>query len=225
MNILMVLTSHAELGDTGHKTGFWLEEFAAPYYAFIDAGATVTLASPAGGQPPVDPRSSEPESQTEATQRFEQDSEAQALLAQTVALSAVKPEEYDAIFFPGGHGPMWDLATDEGNARLVEAFYQQGKVIGAVCHGPAALVLAQDGQGQSILKGKQVTGFTNEEEVAVDLDQVVPFALETRLAELGGQFSGGAKFEPKVVVDGRLVTGQNPASSEPAAKALIQALK
>ncbi|MBD0333910.1 MAG: type 1 glutamine amidotransferase domain-containing protein [Cyanobacteria bacterium Co-bin13] len=225
MNILMVLTSHAELGTTGHKTGFWLEEFAAPYYTFVDAGATVTLASPAGGQPPVDPRSAEPESQTEATQRFGQDSEAQARLAQTLPLSTIDPQEYDAIFFPGGHGPMWDLATDEDNARLVETFYRQGKVIGAVCHGPAALVLAQDSQGQSILKGKQVTGFTNEEEVAVALDQVVPFALETRLAELGGQFHGGAKFEPNVKVDGRLVTGQNPPSSEPTAKAVIQVLK
>lgn len=225
MKILMVLTSHGELGDTGHKTGFWLEEFAAPYYAFVDAGAEVTLASVAGGQPPVDPRSSEPESQTEATRRFEQDEQAKAQLAQTLPLTEVNPDEFDALFFPGGHGPMWDLASSEANARLVEAFYQQGKVIGAVCHGPAALVLAKDGQGQSILQGKQVTGFTNEEEVAVALDQVVPFALETRLQELSGQFNGGAKFEPNVVVDGLLVTGQNPPSSEPAAKAVIQALK
>lgn len=225
MKILMVLTSHAELGDTGHKTGFWLEEFAAPYYAFVDAGAEVTLASVSGGQPPIDPRSSEPESQTEATRRFEQDEPAKARLAHTVPLAEAKPHEYDALFFPGGHGPMWDLASSEANARLVETFYHQGKVIGAVCHGPAALVLAKNEQGQSILQGKQVTGFTNEEEVAVALDQVVPFALETRLKELGGQFHGGAKFEPNVVVDGRLVTGQNPPSSEPTAKAVIQTLK
>lgn len=225
MKILMVLTSHAELGETGHKTGFWLEEFAAPYYAFVDAGAEVTLASVAGGQPPIDPRSSEPESQTEATRRFEQDAQTQAQLAQTIPLDQVSPGDYNALFFPGGHGPMWDLASSEATARLVETFYSQGKVIGAVCHGPAALVLAKDAQGQSILQGKQVTGFTNEEEIAVALDQVVPFALETRLAELGGRFYGGAKFQPNVVVDGRLITGQNPPSSEPTAKAVIQALK
>lgn len=224
MKILMVLTSHAELGNTGHKTGFWLEEFTAPYYAFVDAGAAVTLASPAGGQPPVDPRSSAAEAQTETTQRFMQDQAAQEQLAQTLPLAEVSADDYDAVFFPGGHGPMWDLATSDVNARLVEAFYRQGKVIGAVCHGPAALVLAQDRQGQSILRGKQVTGFTNEEEVAVELEQVVPFALETRLAELSGQFLGGEKFQPKVVVDGKLVTGQNPPSSAITAAAVIEAL-
>ncbi|HEY9878527.1 MAG TPA: type 1 glutamine amidotransferase domain-containing protein [Leptolyngbyaceae cyanobacterium] len=224
MKILIVLTSHAELGDTGHKTGFWLEEFVAPYYAFVDGGATVTLASPAGGQPPVDPRSTEPESQTEATRRFEQDSPAQAQLANTLPLAQINPEDYDAIFFAGGHGPMWDLASSEVSAGLVEAFYRQGKVIGAVCHGPAALVLAKDEQGRSILEGKRVTGFTNEEEAAVELDQVVPFALETRLAELSGQFVGGEKFQPNVVTDGNLITGQNPPSSEPTAKAVMQAL-
>lgn len=224
MKILIVLTSHAELGDTGHKTGFWLEEFVAPYYAFVDGGATVALASPSGGQPPVDPRSTEPESQTEATRRFEQDSDAQAQLANTLTLAQVNPDDYDAIFFAGGHGPMWDLAASDVNARLVEGFYRQGKVIGAVCHGPAALVQAKDDQGRSILHGKRVTGFTNEEEVAVDLDKVVPFALETRLAELSGQFVGGATFQPNVVTDGNLVTGQNPPSSEPTAKAVMQAL-
>ncbi|HEY9878477.1 MAG TPA: type 1 glutamine amidotransferase domain-containing protein [Leptolyngbyaceae cyanobacterium] len=224
MKILIVLTSHAELGDTGHKTGFWLEEFVAPYYAFVDGGATVTLASPAGGQPPVDPRSTEPESQTEATQRFNQDSEAQTQLANTLPLAQVNSDDYDAIFFAGGHGPMWDLATSDVNAKLVEAFYRQGKVIGAVCHGPAALILAKDDQGRSILAGKRVTGFTNGEESAVALDQVVPFALETRLAELSDEFVGGEKFQPNVVADGKLITGQNPPSSEPTAKAVLQAL-
>lgn len=225
MKILIVLTSHASLGDSEHPTGFWLEEFAAPYYAFVDAGATVTLASPAGGQPPMDPRSSEPDSQTEATRRFEQDAEAQRQLANTLPLSAVNPDDYDALFFPGGHGPMWDLASSEDTARLVEAFYAQDKVIGAVCHGPAALVMAKDASGESILKGRQVTGFTNEEEAAVGLDQVVPFLLETRMAELSGQFSQGGLFQPHVIRDGKLITGQNPPSSEPAAQAMLEVLR
>lgn len=225
MKILMVLTSHAQLGDTDHKTGFWLEEFTAPYYAFMDAGAEVTLASPAGGQPPVDPRSTAPESRTETTQRFEQDDAAQQRLANTVPLSEVKADDFDAVFFSGGHGPMWDLATSEVNTRLVERFYAQGKVIGAVCHGPAALVMAQDDQQQSVLKGKQVTGFTNAEEKAVELDQVVPFLLETRLAELSGHFTGGDNFQPHVVQDGQIITGQNPPSSAPTAKSVIAAIR
>lgn len=225
MKILMVLTSHAQLGDTDHKTGFWLEEFTAPYYAFLDAGAEVTLASPAGGQPPVDPRSAAPESRTETTQRFEQDETAQQRLANTVPLAEVKADDFDAVFFPGGHGPMWDLATNETSTRLVERFYAQGKVIGAVCHGPAALVMAQDDQRQSILKGKQVTGFTNAEEKAVELDQVVPFLLETRLAELSGHFSEGETFQPHVVQDGQIITGQNPPSSAPTAKSVIAAIR
>jgi putative intracellular protease/amidase len=225
MKILMVLTSHATLGDSGHKTGFWLEEFAAPYYLFMDGGAAVTLASPQGGQPPMDPRSGEPESRTEATQRFEQDATAQERLAHTTPLAQVQADNYDALFFPGGHGPMWDLASSEAVARLVEAFHSQGKVVSAVCHGPAALIGAKTAAGTSILNGKRVTGFTNQEEIAVELDQIVPFLLETRLTELGGQFSCTEAFQPYVVTDGQLITGQNPASSAPAAQAVLEALK
>lgn len=225
MNILMVLTSHADLGDSGHKTGFWLEEFAAPYYVFVDGGVEVTLASPQGGQPPLDPRSNEPESQTKATKRFEQDTAAQQQLAHTIPLDQINPDDYDALFFPGGHGPMWDLASSEPVARLVEHFYRQGKVVSAVCHGPAALVGANTEAGSPILQGKRVTGFTNQEEAAVELDQVVPFLLETRLTELGGQFSCADLFQPYVVTDGQLITGQNPPSSEPAAQAVLEALK
>ncbi|NEQ42285.1 MAG: type 1 glutamine amidotransferase domain-containing protein [Leptolyngbya sp. SIOISBB] len=224
MQIVMVLTSHSELGNTGEKTGFWLEEFAAPYYAFVDAGADVVIAAPQPGQPPVDPRSSEPENQTAATQRFENDAAAQAKLASPVTLDQIDVDTADALFFPGGHGPMWDLASSDANAKLVEAFYAQDKVISAVCHGPAALVKAQTPQGESILKGKKLTGFTNEEEKAVQLDQVVPFALETRLRELGGEFSQAALFQPHVVKDGLLVTGQNPPSSAGTAEAVVKLL-
>ena len=224
MRVVMVLTSHSELGNTGEKTGFWLEEFAAPYYAFVDAGADVVIAAPEPGEPPVDPRSSEPENQTEATQRFANDVAAKVKLANPVSLDQVNVNETDALFFPGGHGPMWDLATSDATAQLVEAFYAQGKVIGAVCHGPAALVKAQTPQGDSILKGKKLTGFTNDEEKAVQLDQVVPFALETRLRELGGDFSQADVFQPYVVTDGTLVTGQNPPSSAPTAEAIVKLL-
>ncbi|MEM9818209.1 MAG: type 1 glutamine amidotransferase domain-containing protein [Cyanobacteria bacterium P01_D01_bin.6] len=224
MQIVMVLTSHSELGNTGEKTGFWLEEFAAPYYAFVDAGADVVIAAPQPGEPPVDPRSSEPENQTEATQRFENDAAAKAKLAHPVTLDQVNIDAADALFFPGGHGPMWDLASSDANAKLVEAFYAQGKIIGAVCHGPAALVKAQTPQGESILQGKQLTAFTNAEEQAVQLDQIVPFALETRLRELGGDFSHAALFQSHVVTDGWLVTGQNPPSSAPTAAAIVKLL-
>lgn len=226
MNILMVLTSHDALGNTGKKTGFWLEEFASPYYVFVDAGATVTLASPAGGQPPLDPKSSEPHAQTPATDRFNNDAAAQAALANTVPLRDVKADHFDAIFFPGGHGPLWDLAVDPINAVLVSAFYAQEKPIAAVCHGPAALVQATDANGESILKGRSLTSFTNEEEAAVELTDVVPFAIETQLIELGGVFSkADALFAPYAVTDGLIITGQNPASSEAAAEALLKALK
>jgi len=225
MNILMVLTSHSVMGDSGKLTGLWLEEFVAPYYTFIDNGATVVLASPAGGQPPIDPRSTEPDSQTEATRRFQQDAEAQAALAHTQPLSEIDAAAFDALFFPGGHGPMWDLASSEAVAHLVETFWQQGKVIGAVCHGPAALVQAQDGQGTSILNGRSLTAFTNAEEAAVQLDQLVPFALESRLVELGGRFSQAQPFQPHVVSDGNLITGQNPPSSTQTAQAVLAALQ
>ncbi|MEM9503854.1 MAG: type 1 glutamine amidotransferase domain-containing protein [Cyanobacteria bacterium P01_E01_bin.43] len=224
MRILMVLTSHSELGDTGEKTGFWLEEFAAPYYAFLDADAEVIIAAPKAGKPPIDPRSSAPEHQTEATQRFENDAEAQAKLANPVLLKDVSVDDAEAIFFPGGHGPMWDLATSEDVAKLVAAFDAQGKVVSAVCHGPAAFVNAKTPQGDSILHGKQLTAFTNEEEKAVELDQVVPFALETRLRELGSDFSQTDAFQPHVVTDGNLVTGQNPPSSAPTAVAVMTVL-
>ena len=224
MKIVMVLTSHSELGNTGEKTGFWLEEFAAPYYAFVDAGAEVVIAAPEPGHPPVDPRSSEPENLTEATHRFEHDVAGKAKLANPITLGQVNVSEADALFFPGGHGPMWDLASSDATAKLVEAFYAQGKVIGAVCHGPAALVKAQTPQGESILHGKKLTGFTNAEEKAVELDQVVPFALETRLRELGGEFSNADLFMPHVVTDGLLVTGQNPPSSAPTAEAIVKLL-
>lgn len=224
MRIVMVLTSHSELGDTGEKTGFWLEEFAAPYYAFVDAGADVVIAAPAPGEPPIDPRSSQPENQTAATKRFNNDAAAQAQLSNPISLEQVSVDDADALFFPGGHGPMWDLASSEAAAQLVEAFYAQNKVIGAVCHGPAALTKAQTPQGESILKGKKLTAFTNEEEKAVELDQVVPFALETRLRELGGEFSKADVFQSHVVTDGILVTGQNPPSSAATAEAIVKLL-
>ena len=224
MHILMVLTSHSQLGDTNEKTGFWLEEVVAPYYAFLDAGANITIAALQAGQPPIDPRSTEPENQTEATQRFQTDSEAQATLADPVLLEQVDANNFDALFLPGGHGPMWDLASSDTSARLVESFYAQGKLIGAVCHGPAALVKAKTADGNSILEGRQLTAFTNAEEVAVELDQVVPFSLESRLKELGGEFSQADVFQPHVVTDGNLVTGQNPPASAPTAKAVIEQL-
>jgi len=224
MRIVMVLTSHSELGNTGEKTGFWLEEFAAPYYAFVDAGVEVVIAAPEPSEPPVDPRSQAPENQTEATERFQQDAAAQAKLAHPSPLEQVSVTDTDALFFPGGHGPMWDLATSDATTQLVEDYYAQGKVIGAVCHGPAALVNAKTPQGDSILKGKKLTAFTNTEERAVQLDQVVPFALETRLRELGGEFSRAQTFQPHVVTDGTLVTGQNPPSSAATALGVVKLL-
>lgn len=224
MRIAMVLTAHSELGDTGKQTGFWLEEFAAPYYAFVDAGAEVVIAAPKAGEPPVDPRSQEPENLTEATERFQQDTTARAMLSNPVPIDQIKVKDTDALFFPGGHGPMWDLANSDAAAKLVEAFYAQGKVIGAVCHGPAALIKAQTPQGESILKGKKLTAFTNAEEQAVQLDQVVPFKLENRLKELGGDFSQAEVFQPHVVTDGHLVTGQNPPSSAATAYGVVKLL-
>lgn len=224
MRIVMVLTSHSELGDTGEKTGFWLEEFAAPYYTFVDAGAEVVIAAPEPGHPPIDPRSSEPENLTDATHRLKHDVAAKSKLANPITLDQVNVREADALFFPGGHGPMWDLANSDAAAKLVEEFYAQNKVIGAVCHGPAAFVKAQTPEGTSILQGKQLTGFTNAEERAVQLDQVVPFELETRLRELGGEFSRADVFQPHVVTDGLLVTGQNPPSSASTAQAIVKLL-
>ncbi|MBV4519573.1 type 1 glutamine amidotransferase domain-containing protein [Pseudomonas sp. SWRI74] len=225
MKILMVLTSHDQLGNTGKKTGFWLEEFAAPYYAFKDAGAQLTLASPKGGQPPLDPKSDEPDAQTEATERFRKDSVAQSALASTVLLSSVKADDYDAIFYPGGHGPLWDLAEDKHSIALIEAFYNAGKPVAAVCHAPGVLRHAKSADGQPLVKGKQVTGFTNSEEDAVQLTDVVPFLVEDELKAKGGIFSKGSDWASYVRTDGLLLTGQNPASSQATAEALLAKLK
>ena len=225
MNVLFVLTSHDQLGNTGHKTGFWIEEFAAPYYVFFDAGINVTLASPKGGQPPIDPKSAAPENQTDATRRFEQDEALKEKLSLTLKLSDVSADEYDAIFFPGGHGPMWDLSKDPDSIRLVETFYRNDKPVAAVCHGPAALVNAKNAEGAPLVQGKKVTGFTNTEEEAVQLTEVVPFSLEDELKNKGGVYSKKADWASYVVRDGNLVTGQNPASSEEAARELLAILQ
>jgi putative intracellular protease/amidase len=224
MNVLLVLTSHDQLGNTGKKTGFWLEEFAAPYYVFKDAGATLTLASPKGGQPPLDPKSDEPEARTEATERFRNDPAAQEALANTVALASVKADDYDAVFYPGGHGPLWDLAEDQNSIALIEAFYTAGKPTALVCHAPGVLANVKDAAGEPLVKGKQVTGFTNTEEEAVQLTDVVPFLVEDMLKAKGGLYSKGADWAPYILTEGHLITGQNPASSEPAAKALLEQL-
>lgn len=225
MDVLMVLTSHSELGDTGKKTGFWIEEFAAPYYTLKDAGVNITLASPKGGQPPIDPKSAEPDAQTDATRRFNDDKDLQALLAQTKKLTEVKADYFDAVFFPGGHGPLWDLSTDPNSIRLIETFWKSKKPVAAVCHAPAVLLNAKDENGEPLVKGKRVTGFTNTEEEAVQLTEVVPFLLEDELKNNGGQYSSKEDWAPYVVNDGLLITGQNPASSEAAAHLLLQLLK
>ena len=224
MNILMVLTSHDQLGDTGKKTGFWLEEFAAPYYVFKDAGAKITLASPKGGQPPLDPKSDEPDAQTEATNRFKSDKDAQAALANTTPLDKISDQDYDAVFYPGGHGPLWDLATDQRSIALIETMYADGKVVAAVCHAPAALLNANAPDGGALVRHKRVTGFTNSEEEGVQLTDIVPFLLEDALLENGGRYSKGPDWAPYVVTEGSLVTGQNPASSEPAAREVLRLL-
>lgn len=225
MKVLFVLTSHDQLGNTGKKTGFWVEEFAAPYYVLTDAGVDVTLASPKGGQPPIDPKSAEPDAQTEATKRFDQDPATRQKLANTLPLSQVRAEDYDAIFFPGGHGPLWDLSIDEHSIALIEAFYQQQKPVAAVCHGPAVLAPTRDANGEPLVKGKKVTGFTNTEEEAVQLTHIVPFLVEDRLKELGAIYSKAGDWQPYVVRDGLLITGQNPASSAPAAEELLRVLQ
>ena len=221
MKILMVLTSHDQLGTTGKKTGFWLEEFAAPYYVFMDAGATVTLVSPKGGQPPLDPKSDEPTAQTDATRRFKTDADAQRALAHTGRLSDVKAADFDAVFYPGGHGPLWDLAQDVHSQQLIRHMLEADKTVAAVCHAPGVLWRVKGADGSSVVKGKRVTGFTNSEEDAVGLAAVVPFLVQDVLVESGGVYSKGADFQPYVVTDGALITGQNPASSEPAARALL----
>ena len=224
MKILIVLTSHDKLGNTGENTGFWLEEFAAPYYAFIDAGAEVTLASPRGGQPPLDPTSDQEDHQTDATRRFKADESAQKALASTHRLSEIDPDEYDAVFYPGGHGPLWDLSRDQHSIDLIGTMLASGKPVGAVCHAPAALTEIKGSNGGYVVSGKRVTGFTNTEEEAVGLTDVVPFLVESRLAQRGGQFRRGDDWAPHVEVDGLLITGQNPASSAPAAEAVMELL-
>lgn len=222
--ILIVLTSHDQLGNTGEKTGFWLEEFAAPYYVFKDAGAEVTLASPKGGHPPLDPKSNLPDFQTDATRRFERDPAAKADLASTVKLSTVNAADYDAVFYPGGHGPLWDLVSDTDSIRLIETLWAQNKPVAAVCHAPIVLVNARDSDGEYIVKGRNVTGFTNGEEDAVELTDVVPLLVENTLLDRGGKYAKAEDFAPFTQQDGNLITGQNPASSEPTAEILLNAL-
>ena len=220
MKILMVLTSHDQLGNTGRKTGFWLEEFAAPYFVFKDAGVQLTLASPKGGQPPIDPKSDLPENQTEAMARFKKDQAAQAALSKTVKLSDVKAEDFDTIFYVGGHGPMWDLVDNPVSIALIESFYNSGKPVAAVCHSPAVFHRVTY-KGEPLVKGKRVTGFTNGEEEAVQLTHVVPFLVEDELKRVGGLYEKAPDWQSYAIVDGRLITGQNPASSTAAAQALL----
>jgi putative intracellular protease/amidase len=224
MNVLIVLTSHDQLGDTGKKTGFWLEEFASPYYRLKDAGVQVTLASPSGGQPPLDPKSAEPDFQTDATRRFDNDPSAQHELAQTAKLAEMKAEDFDAVFYPGGHGPLWDLHSDRDSIALIEGFIAARKPVAAVCHAPAVLLNARDENGEPLVKGKQVTGFSNSEEAAVELTDVVPYLLEDQLVSMGGIYQKVDDWHPLVVVDGLIITGQNPGSSEVVADALVNAI-
>ncbi len=224
MKILMILTSHDILGNTGRKTGFWLEEFAAPYYVFTDAGVEVTVASPKGGQPPIDPKSDDPNNQTPAQTRFKADKAAQKVLANTVRLDSVKAEDFDTVFYPGGHGPMWDLAEDPVSIKLIESFYDSGKPIALVCHAPGVLRHVKY-KGEPLVKGKRVTGFTNTEEEEVQLTHVVPFLVEDELKKLGGIFEKKDNWQVFTITDGRLVTGQNPASSTAGAQALMALFK
>lgn len=224
MNILFVLTSHDQLGNTGMKTGFWIEEFASPYYYLADKGANITLASPKGGQPPIDPTSSKTENQTAATIRFNEDEKLQEQLSKTIALEAISTVDYDAVFYPGGHGPLWDLAISEASAKLIETFYNTDKPIAFVCHAPAALKNVKAVSGEPLVKGKKVTGFSNSEEALVNLTSVVPFLLEDMLVNNGGVYSKLSDFEPYAIEDGLLITGQNPASSEKVAELLYAQL-
>lgn len=225
MKILMVLTSHGQLGNTGKTTGLWLEELAAPYYVFKDAGAELTLASPAGGQPPVDPNSEQADRQTTATKRFRADAQAMQALAHTHKLADIDPEPFDAVFYPGGHGPLWDLADDDHSRRVIEILYAQGKPVAAVCHGTAALRDARGPYGLPLVRGQAVTGFSNSEERAAGLADAVPFLVEDMLKEAGGEYSSAANWQPHVVTSHNLVTGQNPASSTGAAEAVLQRLR
>lgn len=225
MNVLMVLTSHDKLGDTGLKTGFWLEEFASPYYRFKDSGFNVTLASPAGGQPPLDPSSEQPDFQTAATDRFNKDSDAQQQLASTQVLAQVNADDYDAVFYPGGHGPLWDLTNDANSIALIENFYQASKPVGLVCHAPGALKNVKAADGTPLVAGKKVTGFTNTEEAAVQLTDIVPYLVEDMMLANGALYSKSDDWASYLAVDGNLITGQNPASSEVVADEIIKQLK
>lgn len=225
MKVLFVLTSHSELGNTGKKTGFWIEEFAAPYYVLSDAGADITIASPLGGQPPVDPKSQSPDALTAATARFDEDAELKDKLANTYKLKDVNQADFDAVFYPGGHGPLWDLATDATSIALIQDFHTHGKPIAFVCHAPSALVNVKAENGDPLVKGKKVTGFTNSEEEAVHLSAVVPFLLEDELKRLGAHYSKGADWGSYVQQDGLLITGQNPGSSAAAAELLLETLE
>ncbi|MEQ8391627.1 MAG: type 1 glutamine amidotransferase domain-containing protein [Thalassospira sp.] len=225
MRILMIVTSHDQMGDTGHKTGIWLEELAAPYYRFLDAGAEITLASPKGGQPPLDPNSQVPDALTDATKRFDNDDAAKTVFANTVKLDGLNADDYDALFYPGGHGPLWDLATDAKSIALVEAFVAQNKPVAAVCHGPAALVNAKGSDGKPLVAGKKVTGFTNDEEKAVGLEKVVPLSIEDEFKKQRGLYERGDMWASYAVVDGKLVTGQNPASSDATADEVMKLLQ
>lgn len=223
--VLFVLTSHKDLGDTGHKTGFWIEEFAAPYYLLKDKGIEISLASPKGGQPPIDPKSNEPDFQTAATVRFSNDTETQAALSKTKTLKTVNQTDYDALFFPGGHGPLWDLAEDKDTVLLIEDFYNHNKPVAAVCHAPAVFKNTKSTDGSPLVKGKKVTGFTNTEEEAVQLTNIVPFLVENMLKDNGGIYSKKEDWHPYAIEDGLLITGQNPASSELVAQILLKQLK
>lgn len=225
MKILVILTSHDQLGDTGEKTGFWLEEFVAPYYVFKDAGAQITVASPQGGQPPLDPKSDDPSAQTAATRRFKDDPAAQNVLANTQKLKDISPADFDAVFYPGGHGPLWDLAEDASSIAIIETMLAAGKPVAAVCHAPGVLRYVKSTDGKPLVQGKSVTGFANTEEDAVGLTDVVPFLVEDMLKENGGNYSKDDDWQPYVVSDGLLITGQNPASSTPAAEALLKMLR
>ena len=223
-NVLFVLTSHDELGNTGEKTGFWVEEFAAPYYLLKDKGVNITLASPKGGQPPIDPKSNEPDFQTPATKRYFEDKETMELMANTKKLTEVNADDFDAVFYPGGHGPLWDLAESETSATLIESFYSSNKPVAAVCHAPGVFKNVKDQNGEPLVKGKQVTGFTNTEEEAVQLTDVVPFLVEDMLKEKGGVYSKKDDWSEYAIEDGLLITGQNPASSELVAEMLLRRL-
>nr|WP_323521648.1 type 1 glutamine amidotransferase domain-containing protein [Mucilaginibacter sp. 10B2] len=225
MKVLIVLTSHSKLGNTGEKTGFWIEEFAAPYYVLADAGVELTIASPKGGQPPIDPKSEAPGAQTPATLRFNNDQALKDKLANTIKLSNVSQIDYDAVFYPGGHGPLWDLANDEISIALIENFYKHNKPVAFVCHAPGALIKVKTPNGEPLVKGKAITGFSNAEEDAVKLTAIVPFLLEDELEKLGGVYTKGPDWGVYVKKDGLLITGQNPASSEAAAKLLLATLK